>query len=57
MVAPSETSARVKKSPVPSEPAARNLKNWRRDERRASILAAWPAMSIGYFVIPALIIW
>jgi hypothetical protein len=55
--APRETLVRVRNRPVPSEPAAMNLKNWRRDERRASILAAWPAMSIGYFVIPALIIW
>ncbi len=33
---PSETSVRVSHSPAPSEPAAMNLKNWRRDERRAN---------------------
>jgi hypothetical protein len=33
---PTETPVLVRKRPVPSEPAARNLKNWRRDERRAS---------------------
>jgi hypothetical protein len=32
---PSETSVRVSHSPAPSEPAVRNLKNWRRDERCA----------------------
>ena len=31
--APSETPVRVSKSPAPSEPAPRNLKNWRREER------------------------
>jgi hypothetical protein len=33
---PSETFVRVRKRPVPSDPAARNLKNCRRDDRRAS---------------------
>jgi|SRR6188472_197269 len=33
---PTETPVLVRNRPVPSEPAARNLKNWRRDERRAS---------------------
>ena len=37
---------RVRKRPAPSEPAPRNLKNWRRDERRASAVDALPAMSI-----------
>ena len=32
---PMETPVRVRNRPVPSEPAAMNLKNWRRDERRA----------------------
>ena len=33
---PRETSVRVSQSPAPSEPAPRNLKNCRREERRAS---------------------
>ena len=33
---PAETPVLVRNSPVPSEPAAMNLKNCRRDERRAS---------------------
>ena len=33
---PTETPVLVKNRPVPSEPAAMNLKNCRRDERRAS---------------------
>jgi hypothetical protein len=45
MIEPTLTSVRVRKRPVPSEPAARNLKNWRRDERRASERAAAPAKS------------
>ena len=35
-IAPSETSVRVSHSPAPSEPAPRNLKNCRREDRRAS---------------------
>ena len=33
---PTETPVLVRNKPVPREPAARNLKNCRRDERRAS---------------------
>jgi len=46
VIAPSETSVRVRKSPVPSEPAPSSLKNWRRDDRRASFRAACDAMFI-----------
>src|SRR6266576_6479146 len=35
VTAPSETPVRVRKRPVPSVPAPRNLKNCRREERRA----------------------
>jgi hypothetical protein len=43
---PSVTSVRVRKSPAPSELAPRNLKNCLRDERRASIPAAFVVTSI-----------
>jgi len=43
---PTATPVRVRKSPAPSEPAPRNLKNCRRDERRASIFAALVETSI-----------
>jgi hypothetical protein len=33
---PTETPVLVRNKPVPSEPAAMNLKNWRLEERRAS---------------------
>jgi hypothetical protein len=33
---PTETPVLVRNKPVPSEPAARNLKNWRREDLRAS---------------------
>ena len=44
--APSETSVPVRKSPVPSEPAPSSLKNWRREERWASLRATAPVKSI-----------
>jgi hypothetical protein len=40
---PSATSVPVSQRPAPSEPALRNLKNWRREERRASARLAAPA--------------
>ena len=43
---PSETPVRVRYRLAPSEPAVRNLKNCRREERRASVRAAVPATSI-----------
>jgi hypothetical protein len=44
---PSETSVPVRKSPAPSELADMNLKNWRRDERRARALDALVEKSTG----------
>jgi hypothetical protein len=46
VTAPRETFVRVSQRPVPSEPAAMNLKNCLRDERRASSCAAFAAGSI-----------
>src|SRR5262245_47977221 len=46
VAAPSETPVPVRKSPVPSEPAPRSLKNWRRDERWASFRATTPVRFI-----------
>ena len=43
---PSVTSVRVRKRPAPSEVALRNLKNCLRDERRASMSAAFVGTSI-----------
>jgi hypothetical protein len=46
VTAPRETPVRVRKRPVPSVPAPRNLKNCRREERRARERAARFARSI-----------
>ncbi len=46
--APSETPVRVSQRPVPSEPAPRSLKNCRRDERRASVRAAFAVTSTSW---------
>ena len=46
VTAPRETPVRVRKSPVPSVPAPRNLKNCLREERRARERAAMFARSI-----------
>jgi hypothetical protein len=42
---PSETFVRVRNKPAPSEPAPRNLKNWRREDLPASAWAVLPARS------------
>lgn len=52
--APSETSVPVRKRPAPSEPAPRNLTNWRRDERWASFRATTSVKSIYAARLPIL---
>ncbi len=56
VTAPSETPVRVRKRPVPSEPAPSHLKNCRREERLASDRAVMFVRSIRYVVTPAVII-
>jgi hypothetical protein len=46
VTAPRETPVRVRKRPVPSVPAPRNLKNCLREERRASERAVMLVRSI-----------
>src|SRR5437867_2936311 len=46
VTAPSETPVRVRKRPVPSDPAVRSLKNCLRDDLRASPRAAIEVKSI-----------